>query len=102
MRIDITRSELEAIVNALSGNPLKCERKIRSQLFRRLSYVLTPSKAPDKNGWAPIRIGSSWPSGVIKPSHKPNWSFHKPRDKKPTTPKVPKKPLTADDILAEL
>ena len=105
MRLDLTRAELEVIVNCLKGSPLKCEQKLRAQLTQQLDWQLHPSKAPDTNGWAPMKakvsIRSSWPSGHVKQDRKSHWSY-KGKGKKPTEPKVPKKPPTADDILASL
>jgi hypothetical protein len=105
MRIDVTRAEFEAIINRLKGLDLKSERKLVASLAQRLDWQLYPSKAPDKGGWAPIKsrghIKSSWPTGLINPTKKKNWSFDKP-EKEKTTNKVPRKPLTADEILAEL
>lgn len=103
MRIDVTKNELEAIVDALNGQPLKCQRKVREELALRFHYRLHPSKAPDSNGWAPMKkrvpIRSSWPCGIVKKDRKKKWEYHKPRTQQP---KAPKKVLTADDILAEL
>ncbi|HET6887742.1 MAG TPA: hypothetical protein VFH87_07440 [Candidatus Udaeobacter sp.] len=102
MRIDVTREEFEAIVNRLKGMVLKSEQKLATQLAQRLDWQLHPSKAPDKNGWAPIRIKSNWPSGHINPDKKQHWSFHKPKKSKDKPEVKVKKKLTADEILAEL
>jgi hypothetical protein len=106
MRIDVTRSEFEVIIDCLKGQALRCMTKVREQLAQRLDWQLHPSKAPDSNGWAPMKkkvsIRSSMPDGIVKPQHRKDWSFHKPRNKKSATAKVAKKPLTADEILNEL
>ena len=105
MRIDINRQEFEAIVNRLKGIVLKSEQKLVTELAQRLDWQLHPRKAPDSNGWAPVkRIKPSWPS-EFKTGSKPHWSFKKPR--KPSKSKGQqelklKKKLTADEILAEL
>ena len=101
MRIDVTRAEFEAIVNRLKGLRLKSEQKLVEDLAQRLDWQLHPSKAPDKGGFAPVRIRSSWPSGLLNPEKKSHWSFNpKSKDKKSKKSKEPKKPLTADEILA--
>jgi hypothetical protein len=101
MRIDVTRQEFDAIINRLKGLVLKSEQKLVDQLAQRLDYQLHPSKAPDSNGWAPVkRIKPSWPS-EFKTGTKSHWSFKKPRKakKQPTTTK---KKLTAEEILDSL
>lgn len=106
MRIDVTKAEFEAIVNRLKGLNLRSEQKLVEDLAQKLDWQLHPSKAPDKGGYAPMgRIKSQWPSGLLLPDKKSHWSFKRgSKDKKPKTPttKVPKKPLTADEILASL
>lgn len=105
MRIDVDRQEFEAIVDGLKGQLTKAQAGLARQLARRLDWQLHPSKAPDKNGWAPIRqvsIRSSWPSGIEKQSHKPHWSYQRGRKAKVSKAKTPTKPKTADDILAEI
>lgn len=97
MRLDLTKPELDAILDALNGQPLKCQKKLREQLIQRLYWMLHPSKAPDNGGWAPIK--GHWPSGLVKADPKSHWSFHSPKGN-PT--KQPTKKATADDILAEL
>lgn len=99
----VTRDELEAITDALNGQPLRCHKKVREALALKFYYWLHPTKAPDTDGWAPMHqrvpIRSSWPSGIIKKDKKNKWEFEKPST---TTPKAPKVPLTADEILAKL
>ena len=105
MRIDVTRQEFDAIINRLKGIVLKSEQKLVTELAQRLDWQLHPRKAPNSNGWAPIRIKSSWPSSECKPRSKPHWSFKKPR--KPSKSKGQtelklKRKLTADEILASI
>jgi hypothetical protein len=40
MRIDVTKSEFETIINALKGVMLRCDSKLREQLARRLNWQL--------------------------------------------------------------
>jgi hypothetical protein len=102
MRIDITKEEFQLLIDALQGTMTRSQQKLRESLARRLDIQLHPSKAPDSNGWAPIRIKSSWPSGLVRQDRKSHWSFKRQSKSKPKQSKQPKKPLTADDILAEL
>jgi hypothetical protein len=108
MRIDVTRAEFEVIVDALKGQLTRAQAKLVQELAKRLDWQLHPSKAPDSNGWAPIKkrpvaIRSSWPSGHVKPDKKKHWSYDKEgKPKKAKQPKAPAKPLSADEILAGL
>jgi hypothetical protein len=106
MNFDFTKQEADAILNALQGSPLKCEKSLRERLIRVFVCRLYPSKAPDTNGWAPMKKSptrSNWPRTKVKPDGKSHWSYHKPRAKKvQTSTKPTKKQLTADEILAML
>jgi hypothetical protein len=107
MRIDVTRQEFDAIINRLKGLNLKSEQKLVEQLAQRLDWQLHPSKAPETNGWAPVkRIKPSWPS-EFKTGSKPHWSFKKPRKPKQSKEQgelklKTKKQLTADEILESI
>lgn len=105
MRIDVTKSEFQTIVDALGGQILKCDQKNAALLRLRLQWQLS-GKGPDdpKRNFVPIRSG--FPNSLYKSTKKRNWAYKKPKAPKAAKPSKIRQagppPKTAEEILAEL
>jgi hypothetical protein len=101
MRIDITRYECGILIDYLTGNPLKCDRKHAEELCNQLKARYKGEEKPDpKRTFVPMGlIRSPHLDAHIRPAKKRNWSYQTPRKPKVSTKVTPKPKLSAEDIL---
>lgn len=102
MTLHLTHQDARILVDALSmpqGVP-KVNRPAAELLRARIAFQINTPVPPKINGTGRIRC--AWPTGDVKNSPRPDWSYDKPRKVSLHKATRPASKTTVDDVLKGL